>query len=69
MADIDLTARFKVEDMTCGHCEKTIRSALRDALPDATVAIDLPSHMVEVKGPPAVAEHAIREAGYTPVRI
>ncbi len=24
---------FKIEDMTCGHCEKTIVKALAEALP------------------------------------
>ena len=69
MTDATPAARFQVEDMSCGHCEKTIREALREAMPDATFAIDLPGHTVEVQGPAAEAEEAIREAGYTPVRI
>jgi copper chaperone len=69
MTDAATTARFKVEDMSCGHCEKTIREALQQALPGAAVAIDLPGHTVAVDGPAAKAEDAIREAGYTPVRI
>jgi copper chaperone len=69
MTDATPATRFQVEDMSCGHCEKTIREALREALPGATVAIDLPGHTVEVEGPAAKVEEAIREAGYTPVRI
>ncbi|WP_237681345.1 MULTISPECIES: heavy-metal-associated domain-containing protein [Rhizobium/Agrobacterium group] len=29
---------FLVSDMTCGHCEKTLRGALADVLPDAPSA-------------------------------
>lgn len=61
-----MTAIFTVTDMTCGHCEKTVRAALAEALPGATVTIDLPSHKVTVEGDKAKAEDAIREAGYTP---
>jgi copper chaperone len=60
--------RFQVEDMSCGHCEKTIREALSSSLPGAPVDVDLPGHLVTVKGPAETAEAAIRDAGYTPVR-
>ena len=70
MSDVnaDRPVRFHVEDMSCGHCEKTIRGALADAIPGAPVEVDLPGHFVTVAGPAAAAEAAIREAGYTPVR-
>jgi copper chaperone len=58
---------FYVEDMTCGHCERTIREALAEQLPGASVQIDLGSHRVQVDGDAARAEAALREAGYTPV--
>ncbi len=61
-----MTAIFTVPDMTCGHCEKTVRGALADALPGAAVEIDLPAHRVIVEGDAAKAEEAIREAGYSP---
>lgn len=61
-----MTAIFTVTDMTCGHCEKTVRAALEEALPGAAVTIDLPSHKVMVEGDTAKAEEAIREAGYSP---
>lgn len=63
-----MTAIFIVPDMTCGHCEKTVRGALGEALPGAAVTIDLPTHTVKVEGDAAKAEEAIREAGYTPER-
>lgn len=59
---------FKIEDMTCGHCEKTIVKALADVLPGRAVTIDLAARKVFVEGDAALAEQAIREAGYTPVR-
>lgn len=57
---------FTVNDMTCGHCVGTIRSALEDALPGSQVEIDLPTHKVSFTGDKAKGEEAIREAGYTP---
>lgn len=69
MSDIQHNAagvKFKVEDMTCGHCEKAIRSALAESLPGADVNVDLENHEVTVNGDQAIAETAIREAGYEP---
>jgi copper chaperone len=63
-----MTATFTVSDMTCGHCEKTVRGALEEVLPGAPVTIDLAAHRVTVEGDAAKAEEAIREAGYTPER-
>jgi copper chaperone len=63
-----MTTTFTVPDMTCGHCEKTVRGALAEALPDAAVAIDLSAHKVTVEGNADTAEEAIREAGYSPER-
>lgn len=64
-----MTAIFTVPDMTCGHCEKTVRGALAEALPGAAVAIDLPAQKVTVEGDAVKAEEAIREAGYSPERV
>ncbi|MGI2031473.1 heavy-metal-associated domain-containing protein [Rhizobium panacihumi] len=63
-----MTAIFTVSDMTCGHCEKTVRGALAEVLPGATVTVDLSAHKVTVEGDAATAEEAIREAGYSPER-
>lgn len=62
------TTTFLVPDMTCGHCEKTIRGALASALPGISVNIDIALHHVSVKGDAKTAETAIRDAGYTPER-
>jgi copper chaperone len=66
---VGATAEFSVTDMTCGHCEKAVTKALGAALPGAQVVIDLAGHRVTVDGDAAKAEAAIREAGYTPVRL
>lgn len=60
------TIELTVNDMTCDHCVGTVRRALKDALPGADVEVDLTRHKVRVVGDRAVAEAAIREAGYTP---
>lgn len=62
------TTSFLIPDMTCGHCEKTLRGALSDAIPGAAVNIDLSTHRLTVTGDAATAEEAIREAGYSPER-
>jgi copper chaperone len=59
---------FHIPDMTCGHCEKTLRGALADVLLGASVAIDLDAHKLTVTGDASTAEEAIREAGYSPER-
>ncbi|MEH6689926.1 MAG: heavy-metal-associated domain-containing protein [Pseudorhizobium pelagicum] len=61
-----MTTTFTVPDMTCGHCEKSVRSALDQALPGAAVTIDLAGKRVTVAGDAGRAEAAIRDAGYTP---
>lgn len=64
-----MTTIFTVPDMTCGHCEKTVRGALAESLPGAAVSIDLATHKVTVEGDAATAEEAIREAGYSPEKV
>jgi copper chaperone len=62
---------FDVKDMTCGHCERTITQALKQADPAAMVQIDLAQHRVNIGGAtleaPALAQ-TIQDAGYTPVQ-
>jgi copper chaperone len=63
---------FEVNDMTCGHCVSTITKALNGMDKDAKVEIDLPTHRVHVQAVTADAEElgkAIKDAGYTPVRL
>lgn len=63
-----MTTTFLVPDMTCGHCEKTVRGALAEALPGSAVNIDLAAHTVTVGGDAVKAEEAIRDVGYSPER-
>jgi len=57
---------FAVNDMTCNHCVGTVRKALEEALPGATISVSLDTRRVEFTGDKATGEAAIREAGYTP---
>ena len=63
---------FQVNDMTCGHCARTIRNALGALDPQAKVSIDVGSRRVEVDSARATAAQlrsAIEQAGYTPVPL
>lgn len=66
-----MTIAFQVPDMTCGHCVKTITSAVDQAVPGAVVAVDLPAHRVTITGTDQAdrVEAAIRDAGYEPARL
>ena len=64
-----MTATFKVNDMTCRHCEKTVREALEKDMPEADVVIDIAERTVSVEGDASKAENVIRDAGYTPEAI
>ena len=59
---------FQVGDMTCGHCASTIKGAIAEVAPSASVNIDLANRTVDVSGASDAAkiEAAITEAGYTP---
>ncbi|CAD5371890.1 Copper chaperone [Rubrivivax sp. A210] len=60
--------QFEVPDMTCGHCVRSVTEAVKAADPAAEVAIDLPSHRVQVNStlPREVIAAQIVEAGFTP---
>ena len=65
----ETTFAFAVEDMTCGHCVRTITEAVEAAFPGAKVSADTATRRVTVAGAPdarAVAA-AIAAEGYTPV--
>ncbi len=63
------TARLHVPDMTCGHCEKSVRAALAQALSDAAVDVDLPTHLVQVAGDAETARAALERAGFAPTVV
>jgi len=61
-----MTLEFLVPDMTCGHCVKSITSAVQAVEPSARVQADLASHRVTVSGTSRVEQvrQAIQDAGY-----
>ena len=63
--------RFHVENMTCGHCDRTIRKAIAALSPEAKVAIDLRAKTVEIEGTltPAQIVTVLADEGYSAVRI
>lgn len=56
---------FVVSDMTCGHCEKTLRGAFAREMPDAELGFDLATHKLTVAGDAGKARAVIIGAGFT----
>ncbi|WP_297322458.1 heavy-metal-associated domain-containing protein [uncultured Bartonella sp.] len=65
------TAIFKVEDMTCEHCVKTITNAIKEKYPVAKVEIELDKHLVKVSGvaDKAALAELIKQEDYTPQAV
>jgi len=65
----DKTLTFTVEDMTCGHCARTITGAVLAAYPAARVDIDLVAKRVSVEnaGDRAAVASVIAAEGYSSV--
>lgn len=57
---------FEVSGMTCGHCERAVTQAIRQADPQAQVRIDRAAGKVEVQSsqPREALARAIAEEGY-----
>lgn len=58
--------RYKVSDMTCGHCVAVVEKAVTSVDPEAGVSVDLATGHVDVRSnadAERIAE-AIRSAGY-----
>jgi copper chaperone len=57
---------FQVSGMTCGHCEKAVTRAIKQADPQAEVKIDRSQNKVEVQSqqPRETLAKAIAEEGY-----
>ncbi|MBW8756831.1 MAG: heavy-metal-associated domain-containing protein [Burkholderiales bacterium] len=63
---------FQVDDMTCGHCVRAIKDAVRALDADAVVDVDLPRHLVRVHASRLDAprvHQALEQAGYSPVHV
>jgi copper chaperone len=63
--------RFQVNDMTCGHCVRSITEAVEVLDHEAKVDIDLASRLVTVQSRAAAGDvsRAIQEAGYNPTVV
>lgn len=59
---------FRVPDMTCGHCEASIRQAIQQVEPQARITVDLGRHEVRVDGASDTDAvwKAMNDAGYSP---
>ncbi|MCU0889902.1 MAG: heavy-metal-associated domain-containing protein [Rubritepida sp.] len=59
---------FRIPNMTCGHCARTVTEAVKAADPAALVEIDLPTQQVKVDSDAPREELAARlaAAGFAP---
>jgi copper chaperone len=57
---------LSVQEMTCGHCVKTVTAAVQAISPGAEVEVDLAAGTVRITGctDPEAALCAIEDAGY-----
>jgi copper chaperone len=57
---------FRVEGMTCGHCEAAVARAVRGVDPEASVAVDRAEGRVRIESgaEPAALRQAIEAEGY-----
>jgi len=63
---------FRVDDMSCGHCVRAIKEAVRALDVDAVVDVDLPRHLVRVHASRLDAprvHQALEQAGYRPFDV
>jgi len=59
---------LRVDDMTCGHCASTIKTAIEMGMPGTSVEADSASKLVSVRGSTDLTsiEALVTGAGYTP---
>lgn len=59
--------KFRIENMTCGHCVKTLTRAIQAVDPAAQVSAQLVEKILVINGTIATdaARQAIQEAGYS----
>jgi copper chaperone len=61
---------FKVEDISCGHCEKAITTELTKGDPNVKVKVDIKAKMVEVENlTDDRVVFLLKEIGYNPEKI
>ena len=61
--------KFRIENMTCGGCARSVTATIKDLDENATVNIDVVSKLVEVDSTVSEAEivAALTEHGFPPV--
>lgn len=57
-----------LKDMTCGHCERRVEQAVKQADPAARLTFDLPKHIVRIETALSLSDviAILTEAGYPP---
>jgi copper chaperone len=58
--------KFKVPDMSCGHCTSTIEKAIKEVDSAASVICNISDHTVAVQSalPPEKLADVLKRAGY-----
>ena len=61
--------KFRIENMTCGGCARSVTATIQDLDPNAQVNIDVATKLVEVKTTLDTAQivAALTEDGFPPV--
>lgn len=63
-------SKFKVPDMTCGHCEKAIKQELTKGSSEVKVNVDLKEKLVTVENlTDDRVLFLLKEIGYTPEKV
>ncbi|MCZ4093917.1 heavy-metal-associated domain-containing protein [Sinorhizobium psoraleae] len=63
--------RYKIDDMSCGHCVSTVEKAIRGIDPAAKVNADLGTREVSVEttADSSTIVQALKTAGYDSLRL
>lgn len=61
--------KFRIENMTCGACARSVTATIKDLDENATVNIDVATKLVEVESTASESEivAALTEDGFPPV--
>jgi copper chaperone len=66
---MELNMKFRIENMTCGGCARSVTATIKDLDENATVNIDVATKLVEVESTVNESEivAALTEDGFPPV--
>lgn len=61
-----MTIRLQIPNMTCGHCERTVRGAVTSIDPTAKVDVDLSARtvLIETRADASRISQVLADAGY-----